>query len=130
MISEFLYLVKSIFKKSFTINYPNEEHLGVEGIVLPTERFKGIHVNDLSKCTGCGECAKICQNEAIKMISKSGASSEEKKMMPMINYGRCCWCGLCVEVCEPESLRFTPEFRLINTRANSFSFVPMKRNLP
>jgi len=131
MIKRLLYIAKSIFKKPLTIQYPKEEHLGVGGISLPNERFKGVHVNDLTKCTGCGECMGICQNEAIKMVPTSSMStSDDKKMVPMINYGRCCWCGLCVDICETASLEFIPEFRLINTRSNSFTYVPMEKKLP
>ena len=53
--------IRYLFKKPVTLRYPFEQK-------EPAPRYRGFHLNDWDKCTGCGNCADICPNEAITMI--------------------------------------------------------------
>jgi pyruvate formate lyase activating enzyme len=45
------------------------------------------------KCTGCGTCAEVCPNGAIRLIDGKSKTDRE----------RCTWCGKCVSVCPSEA---------------------------
>jgi len=108
-----------LFKKPKTLRYPFE-------LKEPAQRYRGFHLNDWEKCTGCGNCADICPNEAIDMLkiaelkSKPGATNER----PQIDYGRCCFCGLCVDICPPGSLRLSRDYFHIHFDTGTFVFLP------
>ena len=87
--------VKYLFAKPKTLRYPFEKK-------EPALRYRGFHTNDWDTCTGCGNCADICPNEAITIIEVPGLESKpgEKNERPELDYGRCCFCGLCVDICQ------------------------------
>ena len=82
-----------VLRKPQTLRYPFEPK-------EPAPRYRGFHLNDWEKCTGCGNCAEICPNQAINMVEiaeiqpKPGMKNER----PQLDYGRCCFCGLCVDI--------------------------------
>jgi len=47
------------------------------------------------KCTGCGQCKKICPAEAITMIDKK----------PVINRKKCISCFCCIEICTENAMK-------------------------
>jgi ferredoxin len=51
----------ALFQERVTIRTPFEHH-------QTPPRYRGFHINDLDKCIGCGSCARICGNEAIRMV--------------------------------------------------------------
>ena len=53
--------IKFLFKKPKTLRFPFEKK-------EPAERCRGFHLNDWEQCTGCGNCAYICHNVAIKLV--------------------------------------------------------------
>ena len=75
--------LKSLFQKPVTIRTPFEHH-------NTPERYRGFHINDLDKCIGCGSCARICDNEAIRMVELPNIEEKEgaTKLRPVIDYGR------------------------------------------
>jgi len=111
--------VRFLFKKPKTLRYPFE-------LKEPAQRYRGFHLNDWDKCTGCGNCAGICPNEAIDMVKiaelkpKLGAKNER----PQLDYGRCCFCGLCVDICPPGSLRLSRDYFHIHFDTKTFVFIP------
>jgi glutamate synthase (NADPH/NADH) small chain len=111
--------VNYLFKKPRTLRYPFE---GKE----PALRYRGFHLNDWGKCTGCGNCADICPNEAIAMeeIPEIESKPGEKNERPKLDYGRCCFCGLCVDICPPGSLRLSRDYFHIHFDTNTFTFIP------
>jgi len=113
--------VKYLFEKPKTLCYPFE-------LKEPAARYRGFHVNDWDKCTGCGNCADICPNEAIDMIKIPELEPEPEKgkkdERPQLDYGRCCFCGLCVDICPPGSLSLTKDYFHIHFDTKTFTFIP------
>jgi len=111
--------IRFLFQKPVTLRYPFE---GKE----PAPRYRGFHLNDWDRCTGCGNCADICPNEAITMIEVPEIEPEPgaKNERPQLDYGRCCFCGLCVDICPPASLRLSRDYFHIHFDTDTFVFVP------
>ena len=111
--------IKFLFQKPVTLRYPFEQK-------EPAPRYRGFHLNDWDQCTGCGNCADICPNEAITMIEVPEIQPEpgQKNERPKLDYGRCCFCGLCVDICPPGSLRLSRDYFHIHFDTNTFTFVP------
>ena len=114
-----------LFKKPRTLRYPFERK-------EPALRYRGFHLNDWDKCTGCGNCADICPNEAITMVEipelKPKPEAGVKNERPKLDYGRCCFCGLCVDICPPASLRLSRDYFHIQFDTNTFTFIPKDEN--
>lgn len=53
---------------------------------------------DYKKCTGCGECAKACHFQAIKMVNGR----------PLVNNFLCEGCGVCEAVCPEKAIKLKP----------------------
>ena len=60
--------------------------------------LRKVTVNGL--CTGCGTCAGICPNEALKMRISKGL------YVPNLSVSRCKKCGSCIEVCPGVSVDY------------------------
>jgi glutamate synthase (NADPH/NADH) small chain len=110
---------KFLFKKPKTLRYPFE-------LKEPSTRYRGFHLNDWDACTGCGNCADICPNEAITMVEIPDIKAEpgKKNERPKLDYGRCCFCGLCVDICPPGCLRLSRDFFHIHFDTDTFEFIP------
>ena len=107
--------LKYLFRKPHTFCFPFEQK--------PTaDRYRGLHLNDRESCTGCGNCADICPNQAITMIEQPDMEPlpGKKNELPQVDYGRCCFCGLCVDVCPPGSLSLAKDFIHIAPSPESF----------
>lgn len=52
-------------------------------------------------CTGCGTCAGMCPNSAIKMVVNS-----KGVYVPQLDSGNCDQCGICFDVCPGLSVDF------------------------
>jgi glutamate synthase (NADPH/NADH) small chain len=111
--------VRYLFKKPKTLRYPFE-------LKEPAQRYRGFHLNDWEKCTGCGNCADICPNEAINMVEISELEPKpgEKNERPQLDYGRCCFCALCVDICPPGALRLSRDYFHIHFDTDTFVFIP------
>jgi len=113
--------IRYLFKKPKTLRYPFE-------LKEPALRYRGFHLNDWDKCTGCGNCADICPNEAINMVEISELKPKPKEGIknerPELDYGRCCFCGLCVDICPPGSLRLSRDYLHIHFKTGTFTFIP------
>ncbi len=111
--------IKYLFKKPITFKFPFETRDAAQ-------RYRGFHLNDWEKCTGCGNCADICPTSAIKMVEIEGLKVEEGKKpeRPQIDYGRCCYFGLCVDICPPGALRLSRDYIHIDHATDSFVYLP------
>ena len=107
-------------RKPHTIRIPHEPHNDIEGDPLPTERYRGIHVNDWEECISCGLCAMVCPCDAIEMVEIEG----EAKARPEVSYGRCCFCGFCEDVCPKKSMHLTSNHTMLDTDERNFIFLP------
>jgi glutamate synthase (NADPH/NADH) small chain len=113
--------------------------LGRQPITLPIEprpaapNYRGFHVNDWEKCIGCGTCASICDNYAIRMVDIKELPSDPikgiKARRPAIDYGRCCWCALCVDVCPTGSLALSREYVHVGLDLNTFFILPDEKGM-
>ncbi|MBD3370294.1 4Fe-4S dicluster domain-containing protein [Candidatus Fermentibacteria bacterium] len=114
-----LRVIKYLFKKPKTLRYPFE-------LKEPARRYRGFHLNDWDQCTGCGNCADICPNDAIEMVERPEIAPDpgEKNERPRLDYGRCCFCGLCVDICPPGSLRLSRDYFHIHFDTSTFVFTP------
>jgi glutamate synthase (NADPH/NADH) small chain len=111
--------INFLFKKPRTLRYPFERK-------EPAPRYRGFHLNDWDRCTGCGNCADICPNQAINMIeiAEMVPKAGEKNERPELDYGRCCFCGLCVDICPAGSLRLSRDYFHIHFDTKTFVFLP------
>lgn len=76
-------------------------------------RSRGMIKNSIEKCTGCGDCVKVCPVQCIQMQTEPGASSTKLWVSVFdIDFSSCSFCGLCVEFCIPNSLSHTHEYEL------------------
>ncbi len=77
---------------------------------LPT-RSRGLLFNDIDRCTGCRECAKICPSQCIQIEDEPGTDVAKSWVSVYdIDFSKCIFCGLCVEVCHPGSLVHTRQY--------------------
>jgi len=111
--------LKRIGIKPHTLNFPAFD-------VEASDRYRGLHHNDLEQCIGCGNCSTICMNEAIDMINLEGYEAKygDSGLRPRVDNGRCCWCALCVEVCPTGSLNLTKDYIYVDGDPNSFLWTP------
>jgi ferredoxin-type protein NapF len=69
---------------------------------LPEEQF-------VSACTGCGECLKVCPNNALQstFLEAGLAGLYTPRLVPRIGY---CeeFCNFCGKVCPTEAIRYLP----------------------
>jgi formate hydrogenlyase subunit 6/NADH:ubiquinone oxidoreductase subunit I len=107
-------------KNPHTIIAPHSPHRDIEGDPLPTERYRGVHINDWDACIGCGICATVCPCDAIEMHEIEG----EAKKRPEISYGRCCFCGFCEEACPKKCLHMTSNYVMLDRDPDAFIFLP------
>jgi len=111
--------IRFLFQKPKTLCYPFEPK-------EPAKRYRGFHLNDWDACTGCGNCADICPNEAIEMVEIAEIKPEpgRKNERPKLDYGRCCFCGLCVDICPPGCLSLSGDYFHIHFDTDTFTFIP------
>jgi glutamate synthase (NADPH/NADH) small chain len=110
--------VKFLFRKPHTLRFPFEPK-------EPADRYRGLHLNDFEACIGCGNCADICPNKAIRMVKvpeiQTGPGQTGER--PEIDYGRCCFCGLCVDICPPGCLSLSRDYYHIDKTTDSFVYL-------
>lgn len=99
----------NLFKKPTTIRYPYED-LDVFDIPGPSPQLRGIHINDMDLCIGCGTCEDICPTQAINMVEGENRGEGKLGQRPEIDYGRCCFCAFCVEMCPTGSLKSSRDY--------------------
>ncbi|MCK5716222.1 MAG: FAD-dependent oxidoreductase [Thiomargarita sp.] len=121
--------MKSLFSPLKALSF-----LGRQPVTLPIEprpaapNYRGFHLNDWETCIGCGTCATICDNAAIRMVNITDLPSDPikgfKAQRPAIDYGRCCWCALCVDICPTGALSLSREYVHVSLDLNTYFILP------
>lgn len=71
------------------------DHIGKKGCKAGVcKKFMTYHIL-ADKCSGCGECIDVCDDEAI--IGKN-------KFVHIINQQECIQCGACMDACEEDAI--------------------------
>lgn len=109
-IAPYLFNIRSSdLKKEVTEQYPDPVSSRTPDD-LPS-RTRGILFNDIEKCTGCGDCVKICPQSCISIDTERGAHPTKLWVSKYdIDLSKCIFCGYCVDVCEPLSLHHTKRY--------------------
>lgn len=130
MMKGLLIVLKYGFKKSVTVQYPEEKR------VLPT-RSRGRHYltkweDGLERCVGCELCAIVCPSQAIYVKpaqNKPGAPNSHGERYAsdfQINMLRCIYCGLCEEACPTGAIILSNEYELSGYTRESLIFTKDK----
>lgn len=120
--------LKYLVKRPATLLYPMVKR-------ETPDTYRGFHINDQTKCIGCGLCEDVCMNLAIDMIETDDVRNPKNgsELIPRVDFGRCCWCSLCTDVCPTNSLKLTPSYRLISDNPADFLYTipdPSKGEYP
>ncbi len=121
-----LSIVKNLFKKPMTLQFPYQA-------LPPVEGYRGRHLLDLEKCTGCPVCSLACPNKAIELVKVGEEEKEGKKVekkYPQIHLGKCCFCGLCEEYCPRDAIHMTHEAMISVMDKSQAIYTPDKLSQP
>ncbi|MBQ0058561.1 MAG: 4Fe-4S binding protein [Lachnospiraceae bacterium] len=89
-------MLKNLFLKPVTVNYPAEPAVYPEG-------SRGHVEIDVDKCISCTICAMNCPSDALKVDRQAGTWT--------INRFDCIACGYCVEKCPKKCLKMVPGYQ-------------------
>lgn len=102
-------VMKSLFKRPFTKNYPKEP-------AKVDENFRGtIHI-DQKKCIACKLCEINCPTKAIVV--------DKEKKYSVCDRNLCILCGLCAEVCPVNVIWFSKDQTTVKNRKELKKQIP------
>jgi ferredoxin len=78
---------------------------------------------DLSRCNGCGRCAKTCPMEAISVAEKEEGGKVRK--WAVLDPDLCLGCGVCYSVCKPGGITMTSRDKRMLTPETVFDKLVM-----
>ena len=102
--------IKSFVRKPATLPYPMKETPVPDG-------YRGVLTFDISKCIGCGSCARVCPTQAITMIPDERT---KMKRRPLFDLSKCVFCGSCIEICPTRAINFTKNYHTAIIRKDEF----------
>jgi ech hydrogenase subunit F len=82
-------VLKNLFSKPATINYPFEKPTPVPGT-------RGALTWDMNRCDQCQDCERVCPSMAIKVIP-------EQKRVEYQPF-KCLFCYLCIDNCMQQAI--------------------------
>jgi NADH dehydrogenase (ubiquinone) Fe-S protein 8 len=102
------FVIKNIFSRKVTLNYPFEKG------ALST-RFRGEHAlrrynTGRERCIACKLCEVICPALAITIDAKMFTNGKRRTTRYDIDMTKCIYCGLCQEACPVEAIVEGPNF--------------------
>ncbi|HEX8549700.1 MAG TPA: NADH-quinone oxidoreductase subunit I [Cytophagaceae bacterium] len=127
IVGGLLITIKHFFKKSATLQYPEEKRAF-------SSVYRGKHIlkrdeQGRENCTACGLCAVACPAEAISMVAGERKAGEENLYREEkyaetyeINMLRCIFCGLCEEACPKDAIYLTEELMPANYDRSNFIY--------
>lgn len=103
-----LVVLKYMFKKKATINYPFEK-----GYL--SKKFRGEHAlriypNGEERCIACKLCEVICPAEAITIDSFYDENNARRTTRYDIDMTKCIYCGFCQEACPVDAIVEGPNY--------------------
>ena len=96
---------KKMFKKSVTVQYPEEK-------TPQSSRFRGLHAlrkypNGEERCIGCKLCEAVCPALAITMDTEIRSDGTRRATRYDIDLFKCVYCGFCEEACPVDAVVLT-----------------------
>lgn len=85
-----------------TTSYPRQP-------ITPPPGVRGKPTVDVSKCDGCGDCARVCPTPALQVLPRADAQ------IWRLDVGSCIFCGLCADACPTDAIHMSPAFELAAT---------------
>ncbi|MDX2019951.1 MAG: NADH-quinone oxidoreductase subunit I [Deltaproteobacteria bacterium] len=118
--------IKQFFKKSVTIQYPEQK-------AVINERFRGEHYlkrdeHEHMKCVACYMCATACPANCIHIEAEpapQGPGWEGRDKVPAvfeIDMLKCIYCGYCVEACPKDAIAMTNKIPKVYTDRKDFIY--------
>lgn len=108
-----LTIFKHLFKRPVTLQYPEQK-------ATLNDKFRGEHALDVSKCTACGTCQRVCPSFGTIEIEK--AKNEEGKFYSKnysIDLNKCIFCGNCVQYCPFDAIKMTKNYELADSKKST-----------
>jgi hydrogenase-4 component H len=93
------YLLDVLFLQRSTMEYP------FGPLVLP-QSYRGALDIDMTRCVGCGRCARDCPCQALDVSRARDGSVRITHI-----YAACAECGQCEFSCPREAIHMAPRFR-------------------
>jgi formate hydrogenlyase subunit 6/NADH:ubiquinone oxidoreductase subunit I len=83
-------VVKSLFSKPFTNDFPRKKH-------VPFERFRGRPYFHEEDCVGCTACVQVCPAKAIEFSDEVKSGFAKRRLT--VHWDICVTCGQCQANC-------------------------------
>lgn len=102
VLSTFYKSLKYLIRRPYTRLVPERDK------PFKTDKLRGAHVLDMSKCTGCSMCQQVCPAACIDMTTvEERYPQNPRSRFPRIDHSKCTFCALCVEYCPFSALSMT-----------------------
>jgi NADH-quinone oxidoreductase subunit I len=110
VIRTMLHVVKHLFSKPDTIQYPDEKPL-----LPPRWRGRIILSRDpdgKERCVACYLCAAVCPVDCIALQANEDQNGRRYPETFRINFSRCIFCGFCEEACPTCAIQLIPDYEM------------------